>query len=212
MALRLFALADIHAEEAALDRLRAISMRANYDAVIIAGDITNNGPVSFAKEVLELFPDNLYVVHGNMDSAPVVDMLASSKSYVHGRKAKLGEWNIVGLGGSNPTPFHTPSEYSEGEIERILSAANVDEYTILVSHPPPYGIFDNVGTINAGSKSVRECIEKKRPILALCGHIHENEGQKLVGDTLVVKLGPASSLRGAELTIGDDIGVKFITF
>lgn len=209
---RLLALSDIHADETALDRLRAIAMRDNYDAVIIAGDLTNNGPVSFAEELLELFGEKLYCVHGNMDNAQVQETLSHFPSFIHGKKVKFGEWNIVGLGGSNPTPFHTPCEYSEDELARLLEGAKVDEYSILVSHAPPKGILDTVGTMSVGSEAVRNCIEQSRPILAICGHIHEVEGQKIVGDTLVVKLGPASSLRAAEITIGDDIGVKFISF
>jgi uncharacterized protein len=210
--MRILALSDIHAEENTLDRLRTVAMRSNYDLVIIAGDLTNNGPESFAQELLDLFPDNLLCVHGNMDPPNVIDLLSSSKSYIHGKKVKIGGWNFVGLGGSNPTPFRTPSEYSEDEIARLLAVAGVDEYTILVSHPPPKGILDNIGTLNVGSSSVRDCIEKSRPILTVCGHIHEVEGQKIVGDTLVVKLGPASSLRAAEITIADEISVNFITF
>ncbi len=210
--MKLLALSDIHADETALDRLRTVAMRDAYDAVIIAGDITHNGPVSFAQEVLELFDGKLFCVHGNMDGPDVVSALSASPSFIHGKKVKFGSWNIVGLGGSNPTPFHTPSEYSEEEIGRVLEAAKVDEFTILVSHPPPQGILDNVGTMNVGSTAVRACIEKQRPIVTICGHIHEVEGQKIAGDTLVVKLGPASSLRAAEINFGDEIEVKFITF
>jgi len=211
--MRIFAISDLHADEAALDRLRAIAMRANYDAIIVAGDITNNGPVTYAQELLDLFPDNLYCVHGNMDPPSVIDSIRTFRGYVHGRKVKIREWNISGVGGSNPTPFGTPSELSEDEIASVLAMGAVDEYSILVSHPPPFGIFDNVGpSLNVGSKSVRDCIEKNRPLLVLCGHIHELEGQKIVGDTLVVKLGPAQGLRGADIAIGDEIKVNFISF
>lgn len=212
MPLKLLALSDIHSDEPALDRLRAISMRNDYDAIILAGDITNHGPVSYALELVELFQGNLFFVHGNMDPPEVVNAIKGLPGYIHGKKVRLGDWNLVGLGGSNPTPFHTPTEYPESELARILSSASVDEYSILVSHPPPHGILDNVGSMSVGSNSVRECIEKRRPIMAVCGHIHEVEGQKIFGDTLVVKLGAAQAMRAAEITIGEDIGVKFITF
>ena len=130
---------------------------------------------------------------------------------VHGRKVKLGEWNLVGLGGSNPTPFGTPSEMGEEEIASLLFRAGVDEFSILLSHPPPYGVFDEVaGGLHVGSKAVRRAVEEKRPIMAVCGHIHEHEGREILGETLVVKLAPAERLRAAEIEITDRIEVKFI--
>lgn len=210
--LHILAFSDIHADDDALDRLRPLAMREDYDAVICAGDLTNRGPISFAKDLLDLFGDKFYFVHGNMDPPAVLDLMRSHPHYLHGRKVRLGSWNLIGLGGSNPTPFHTPSELSEAQIEHILNSAEVDARTILVSHPPPQGLFDSVGDLHVGSSSVRRCIEDKKPLLALCGHIHEQEGQAILGDTLVVKLGPALARRAADISIGEDIRADFISF
>lgn len=208
--MKLLALSDLHADEELLDRLRAISSRQKYDAVLFCGDITNRGPVSYAEEVISLFP-KAYAVHGNMDTPEVVEKLREMGVLVHGKKVKLGEWNLVGLGGSNPTPFGTPSEYSEEEISAVLSRAGADDFSIVLSHPPPYGLFDEVGNgMHVGSKAVRKMVEEKRPILLICGHVHEHEGREILGETLVVKLAPAEKMRGAEITIGDSIDVKFI--
>jgi len=208
--MRLLALSDLHADEELLDRLRAISSRQEYDAVLFCGDITNRGPVSYAEEAISLFP-RAFAVHGNMDTPEVVARLREMGVLVHGKKAKLGEWNLVGLGGSNPTPFGTPSEYGEDEISSILSRAGVDEFSIVLSHPPPYGLFDEVGNgMHVGSKAVRKMVEGRRPILLICGHVHEHEGREILGETLVVKLGPAEKRRGAEIEIGESIDVKFI--
>jgi Icc-related predicted phosphoesterase len=208
--MRLLALSDLHADEDVLDRLRAASAIGGYDAVLFCGDITNRGPVSYATEALSLFPRS-YAVHGNMDTPEVAEQLRRMGASVHGRKVKLGEWNLVGLGGSNPTPFGTPSEMGEEEIASLLVRAGVDEFSILLSHPPPYGVFDEVaGGLHVGSKAVRRAVEEKRPIMAVCGHIHEHEGREILGETLVVKLAPAERLRAAEIEITDRIEVKFI--
>ena len=210
--LRILAFSDIHADEDALDGLRSLASRSIYDAALCVGDLTNRGPVSYAQDLIELFGDKFYFIHGNMDSAPVVDFMRPQNGYIHGRKVKLGEWNLVGLGGSNPTPFQTPSELSESQLEHILKSAGVNDHTILLSHPPPYGVFDNVGGMHVGSKAVRSCIEANRPLMVLCGHIHEHEGQSIVGHTLVVKLGAAQARRAADITIDDEIRVNFISF
>ena len=99
--MKLLALSDLHADEELLDRLRAISSRSQYDAVLYCGDITNRGPVSYAEEAVKIFP-NVYAVHGNMDTPEVVQALSSLGVLIHGKKVRLGEWNLVGLGGSNP--------------------------------------------------------------------------------------------------------------
>ena len=206
----LLALSDLHADEELLDRLRALSSRKKYDAVLFCGDITDRGPVSYAEEVLSFFPRS-FAVHGNMDTPDVIARMREMGVSVHGRKVKLGEWNLVGLGGSNPTPFGTPSEYSEEEIASLLARAGVDDFSIVLSHPPPYGLFDEVGNgMHVGSKAVRKMVEARRPILLICGHVHEHEGREILGETLVVKLAPAEKMRGAEITIGESIDVKFI--
>lgn len=210
--MHILAFSDIHAEEEVLDRLRQISSKETYDAILFAGDMTNRGPVSYAQDLLELFGDKFYFVHGNMDNLAVLDVLRGQKGYVHGRKIPFGEWNLVGLGGSNPTPFQTPSELSESQIESIISASGLDDHSIFLCHPPPYGVFDEVGGLHVGSKAVASAISKYRPLMLICGHIHEHEGQQVIGDTLVVKLGAASAYRAAEITISDEINVSFISF
>ncbi|MFH1307057.1 MAG: metallophosphoesterase [Candidatus Micrarchaeota archaeon] len=213
MALNILAFTDIHADEDALEGLRKLASGEDYDIAICAGDLSNRGPISFVKNLIEIFGEKFYFVHGNMDNSAVVDLLRQNPNYLHGRKVEVGEWNLVGLGGSNPTPFHTPSELSETQIEHILNASNVDENTVLVSHPPPKGIFDSVsGNLHVGSVAVRECIKSKKPLMVICGHIHDHEGQKVVGDTIVIKLGAAESRRAARIEIRDEIKANFFSF
>ncbi|MCX6769217.1 MAG: metallophosphoesterase [Candidatus Micrarchaeota archaeon] len=208
--MKILALSDLHSDELLLDRLRAISSRDSYDLVLFCGDLTDRGPASYAESVLSLFP-KAYAVPGNMDTPEVTATLQELGVSIHGKKIKLKEWNLVGLGGSNPTPFGTPNEMSEAEIEATLRKAGVDEFSIVLSHPPPYGMFDSVGGASVGSTAVRKIVEEKRPILLICGHVHEYEGKDILGETLVVKLGPADRLRAAQITISDSIEVNFIS-
>jgi Icc-related predicted phosphoesterase len=55
-------------------------------------------------------------------------------------------------------------------------------------------------------------MDEKKPLMLLCGHIHEHEGQMVVGDTLVIKLPAAESRRAALIDITDDIKAEFFTF
>jgi len=99
-----------------------------------------------------------------------------------------------------------PSEYREkmrdakkatGKAKRILKwFGGLD---ILVCHQPPYGILDRVGKKynppkhwvgkHAGSKVILDYIKKFQPKYVFCGHIHEGEGHKKIGNTEVYNLG-----------------------
>jgi Icc-related predicted phosphoesterase len=119
---------------------------------------------------------------------------------LHGQ-ARLfeGEVCIVGIGGSNPTPFNTPSEFSESRLLAIGEKAfeEAKEYValglslykknipvILVSHAPPFNTkVDRLRSGRpVGSKAIRSLIEKYRPALVIVGHIHEAKGIGYIDD------------------------------
>lgn len=53
-----------------------------------------------------------------------------------------------------------------------------DDADILVTHSPAYGILDkNFEGINCGSTHIRAKLEKIKPKLHVCGHIHESHGK-----------------------------------
>jgi Icc-related predicted phosphoesterase len=78
---------------------------------------------------------------------------------------------------------------------------------------PPRIRTDSAGQpllFGAGSRAVREAIEKYQPILSLHGHIHESRGAVRLGRTLAINPGSEYTegiLRGALVTLDQD-GVK----
>lgn len=82
------------------------------------------------------------------------------------------------------------------KAKRVLQWFNFLD--ILVCHQPPYGVLDKV-TANfapkhwrgrhAGSKLILRYIKSKSPKYVFCGHIHESQGMKKVGETEVYNLG-----------------------
>lgn len=208
--MRFLALADIHSEEYVIDRVRVASARGSYDGLLLVGDITNRGPVSFLEELVGQF-DMVYAVHGNMDSKEVEERLKELGVSVHLKRVEVGAYNIVGYGGSNPTPFKTPIEYSEEQIYQELSKMKIDQATILLSHAPPKGIFDSVGELHPGSDAIRRIIEEKKPLASVHGHIHEHEGTQMLGPTHVVKLASATHGNAGVITLMENkVHVEFI--
>ena len=211
-------MSDIHGNSLAVKNIVQKTFAESVDLVVVCGDITHFGDIIQAKEVLKLLTilnRPLFFVPGNCDSRELVNIqFFIGAENIHGRCRKMDGFNFLGVGGSPPTPFNTPFELSEEEIKNVLYKAyadiNSNYRTILVSHAPPiYTRTDLTSSgINAGSRTVREFIEKVKPFLILCGHIHEGKGTDAVGDSLVLNPGSSRSGSYAIVDINGDIRIK----
>jgi hypothetical protein len=77
----------------------------------------------------------------------------------------------------------------------------------MICHTPPHATrLDRLmnGT-PVGSPAVRTFIERRRPDVAVVGHIHEGRGIDQVGETLVLNAG---ALRDGGYVVVDDDGVR----
>ena len=64
---------------------------------------------------------------------------------------------------------------------------SVPPVDVIISHGPPYDCGDLcLGGDKPGSKKLREEIERIRPQLVVCGHIHENHGRHGIKGTAVI--------------------------
>ncbi|PIY60387.1 hypothetical protein COY95_02040 [Candidatus Woesearchaeota archaeon CG_4_10_14_0_8_um_filter_47_5] len=68
---------------------------------------------------------------------------------------------------------------------------NTAQHIILVTHGPPYNTAaDRLDGQLRGNRSFLRFIKKHQPLLAVCGHLHENaKKMDYVGNTLVVNPG-----------------------
>ena len=99
---------------------------------------------------------------------------------------------MVGLGYSNPTPFDTPGEVSEEELETRLHAFDGLKPMIAICHAPPFSTsLDRITNLkHAGSYAVREFLRREQPRYFFCGHIHEAAGaQDKLGETSAMNVG-----------------------
>lgn len=167
------------------------------------------------------------VMPGNDDGWYVDDVLTESAEIINsdGRVLDLGEFQVLGFGPSNRTPWHTHRELDESDIaDRLVTLeAQVDPAKPLVvaTHVPPYGtgidvapkLRDDLSVVTeggepvmvpVGSTAVRDFIERTQPMLSLHGHIHESRGATRLGQTLAINPGSAYStgaLYGAIVTL-----------
>ena len=96
----------------------------------------------------------------------------------HGASMEVKGVHFAGLGYSNPTPFDTPGEYTEDEIAQRLKPFAELKPLVLICHAPPLDTpLDRIRDgLHAGSRAVRDFIERRQPLHFFCGHIHEAEG------------------------------------
>ncbi len=181
------------------------------DGTLLAGDLTEFGPTENAKKLLGMLPKPILAVPGNCDPKDMVQLLKAEGVNLHESKKKLDNVTFVGIGGSNPTPFGTPLEYSEEEIkstlERLLK--DVKGPAILISHAPPKGYQDRIPNgVHVGSEAIAQLAPRFKAVL--CGHIHEDRGISKMGDTIVVNPGMAATGNAAMLEIDANGNVNAI--
>ncbi len=196
---RILIFSDIHNDARALENL----MNVDADYYFCAGDL-----VSWARgldkmaEILKRHADRIYVLPGNHESERDIASLCERHGFhnFHGATMRIGDVHLAGLGYSSPTPFNTPGEYSEEELASRLSKFAGLNPLVLICHAPPLDTkLDRVKDgLHAGSRAVREFIEKHQPRDFFCGHVHEAEGVvEQIGATRAQNVGK----RGYLLTI-----------
>ncbi len=192
--MNILAISDIHGR--INYEKKTVDVLSSAELIVISGDITNFGGKREALAVLDTirqFNSNILAVPGNCDQFEVIDLLKSEGISLHGEIKEFNGLTFFGIGGSGHTPFNTPQEYSDEEIEQILEKYKRNgDIQVLVSHAPPINtkVDKTLMGVPAGSKLVRDFIEKNQPDLCLCGHIHEARNIDNIGKTILVNPGP----------------------
>lgn len=174
--------------------------------------------LALASERLEGSGIPVYLMPGNDDEFDIDPILAESTycQNVNERVIELTPWHqLVSMGWSSPTPWHTPRELPEEEfldrLSGLLKGVRDPRKTVMMTHVPPYdsGLDtapllspDLRPTVTAGdlirgpvgSTGVRAAVEQFRPVLGVHGHIHESGGERKIKDTLCVNAGSESSM------------------
>jgi Icc-related predicted phosphoesterase len=189
--MRLLLFSDIHQDLRALEKL----MATPADFYVCAGDLANWGQgLAECGQIMKRHGERVWVLPGNHESAQQIEDFCAQFGLrnFHEQAWQEDRYWFGGLGYSNPTPFHTPGEYSEEELARRLEKFAGLSPLVLVCHAPPLGSdLDRVGSSgHAGSRSVRKFLESHAPDYFFCGHIHECGGvETTIGRTRAVNLG-----------------------
>ena len=202
--MRLLLFSDLHCDA---DAAASIVQRArSFDVIIGAGDFaTARRGLQPVIDILATIKTPAVLVPGNSESFEELRDACRdwpAAHVLHGTAATVGNEKFFGMGGGVPvTPFGSWSyDFSEAQAEQLLAAC--PGACVLVSHSPPNGCLDLASNgASVGSTATRAAIERLRPRLVVCGHIHASAGRtEEIGTSVVVNAGP----RGVEFQLDEN--------
>jgi Icc-related predicted phosphoesterase len=164
--------------------------------------------IALADERLTGTPYQVFMAPGNDDRLEVDEVISSSATIlnVNDRVVMVGEHEMATFAWTNPTPWDTPREKPDEELEPMLEAlvAQIkDKHRAIFNfHAPPYGYALDLAPeltadliqaadrrVHVGSRAVAHMIEKYQPLLGLHGHIHESRGVQKIKKTTIINPG-----------------------
>jgi Icc-related predicted phosphoesterase len=204
--LRIFAVGDLHGDSRLASRLAEKAKKEKVDIVVLSGDLTfaeQNidylvGP--FAKRKLDVL-----IIPGNHETLATANFLAKLYSpwvkNLHGKGIKLHdpshEVGIFGAGGANVGLFQLTENEIYGALKRGFEKVKGIKKKIMITHVhPTKTLMGRLTPFNLpGSEGVRKAIERFKPDIAICSHIHEAEGiEEKIGKTKVINVGPKGKI------------------
>jgi len=201
--MKVVAIGDVHSDiENLMQFLDKVKM-LGPDVLVFSGDFVDIGihlkgftREDIAKLILEEMSSvnvPILAVLGNNDK-DVLPVLEERGVSIHGVGKTISGVGFFGFGGAK-TPFGTPIEPEESELEAGLRRAYEDIKTakikVQVTHNPPHNTKLDIITSGAhvGSEAVKKLIEELKPTAAVCGHVHEARGVDVIGETKIINAG-----------------------
>ena len=192
--MKILASGDLHGDQRLAERLAQKAEKEGVDIVILCGDIftadqpTDNMIGPFVKRHKKVL-----LIPGNHESFATADFLAEvyGVKNIHGYSVRYQDVGIFGCGGANVGPV---SRMEEKEIYDTLKKAHDGlkeiKKKIMVTHVhPSESKMEKFSRFIPGSPGVKKAIEKFKPDLLFCSHVHEAAGlEEMIGTTRVINV------------------------
>lgn len=194
----------------------AVARLAPVDVLVVGGDITTFGSPDDAERAIELWrpvAPQLLAVAGNCDSPEIDARLVELGVSIAGRGVVLGDIGFAGVSAAPHSPLHTPYELPDEEIgrqgETALAAIRACRVRLFCPHSPPQGTACDrlCSGEHVGSPALRTLVERERPDVVLCGHIHESRARDTLGSSIVANPGPAAAGHVALVEVAEVVSV-----
>ena len=189
--MKILAFTDVHTNK---KLVRLIAKKASgVDLLICSGDLSyfGEGLNESIKELLKA-KKKILIIFGNHELEEQITELENKYDNVidiHKKPFHIGGYTFVGYGGDG---FSIHDKKMEKYFSSLSKKLNKVSKLITVTHAPPgdtrLDVLPHLGHV--GNLSITKGIIDLKPILHLCGHLHENFGKKdRIGRTLIVNPG-----------------------
>ena len=144
------------------------------------------GPFAKRKEKVLLIP-------GNHETVATADFLADlyGVKNLHGYSVKYKKVGLFGCGGANIGLFQLDEKEIYDLLKKGFDKIKYLQKKIMVTHVhPDKSKMEKFTKFFPGSSGVRKAVEKFKPDVLLCSHVHEAEGiEEKLGKTRVINVG-----------------------
>lgn len=217
--MKILLLSDAHGKENCFEPIKDLAKTC--DCVLYAGDFSALNKPETAQPLLNALlkiNDNVFAVTGNADEVAFKDVLESHDVSIEASFSAFDGLLFAGSGGASHFTGDTPNERDDedlvGDLNLVLTASQEEKQEtlwdnlVLVMHNPPKDTScDKISAeVHVGSPLLREFIENHKPLLVVCGHIHEAASIDQIGETVVIN--PGSIAEGNYAVVELSGGVK----
>jgi len=192
--MRILAAGDLHGDMDVAKKLAVKAAKGRADLVIISGDLTM--AESHAIGLVGPFKERgqkVILIPGNHESIATADSLAQiyGATNLHGRAIKIGKVGVFGCGSANIGLFQLDEQEIYDLLKKGFKQIKNQQKKIMVTHVHPNGtLMERLTQFFPGSTAVRTAIERFKPNVAICSHVHEAEGiEEQIGNTRVLNVG-----------------------
>lgn len=196
--MKLLVFSDVHSEKRYIDPLVKLAKKEKPDFLICAGDLADWGQniVGLAKEFDKLdIPMILIPGNHEENEEDLKKLIKETKNiiYLHSGSYEVNDIIFFGYGGGGFSKIDPVFERIMNKFKKTVK----DKKVIFVTHAPVFETKTDYipGLGHVGDKSILKAIKEIKPILVVCGHIHDSAGTvDRVGDTVIVNPGPVGKI------------------
>lgn len=178
--MKFLAFTDLHQDKKFLSKLVSRAEEKDIDFVVCAGDISIFGKgLSDVLKAFDKVNKKFYFIPGNHEEhiTDIDKILAkfSNCLNLHKKSLEIGEYIFCGYGGGG----FTQEDAGFRKVSREWYSRYNGRKIVLVTHQPPFGVkVDLLEKRHVGNIDYRRFIERIKPKLVICGHLHETAGQQ----------------------------------
>lgn len=194
--IKILAVGDLHGDSRQAQKLADQAFKEKVDLVVLSGDLT------FAEQSVDYLVGpfarlklNTIFIPGNHETMATANFL--EKRYqpyaknMHAKGETINNTGIFAAGGANIGLFHLSEKEIYEALKKGFEKVKDAKIKIMITHVHPSGsLMAKLSNLVPGSAGVRKAIERLKPDLAICSHVHEAEGiEERIGNTKVINVG-----------------------